>query len=149
MTKTLYLGVRVEVASRFFSAEKVKQYNKKHRKTRVLDVHKGGRITVEKTDKMLIARGAKDERGDTGLVNFSVMAKVKDLEQITRVVKIVNVLGNDKLIRERVKTFVDGRSILSAIPELYKITPVFESLDIMMPGLVMASWYYAPEAILK
>lgn len=147
---TLYLGVRVEIANRFFNAKEIKQYNRRNKNTKVLDIHDSGKITVEKTDSMLIARGEKNDKHDTGMVNFSVMGKMSsDEKEVMRVVQIINVLGNDRLIRERVNTFVEGRSVLSAIPELHALNQAFSNLEKMMPGFTKAGWYYAPEAILK
>jgi len=147
---TLYLGVRVEIANRFFNAKEIKQYNRRNKNTKVLDIHSGGRITVEKTDHMLIARGEKNEKYDTGMVNFSVVGTMSSgAKEVKRVVQIINVLGNDRLIRERVYTFVEGRSVLGSIPELYALNQAFENLEKIMPGFVKAGWYYAPEAMFR
>lgn len=153
MSKPLYLGVRVEVASRFLTVKNlVKKYNAAHDKTQVFDLYQDGRITVEKKESMLIARGTKQDKNALNkssyspLVNFSVMAEIARDEELKRVVQIVNVLGNDRLIREKVSVFVNGRSTLNAIPELQALRDAFISLDSIMPGFVKAAWYYAPEA---
>lgn len=144
----LYIGVRVELASRVARLDKLKSYNRKFKTTRVFDVTDNGRITVEKSSQMIIAKGKKDEKGPNGLVNFSVMTTQDTDEpaEIERVVKIVNVLGNDRLIRERVHTFVTGRSLLNSIPELKPLVEAFRNLEDLMPGFIEAGWYYAPEA---
>lgn len=150
MANPLYVGVRVEIASRFVRTNKnlVKKYNSSHKNTQLFDLHRDGKIAVEKDGIMLIARGAKPDKGPTGLVNFSVMAEIKSKKRkdIERIVQIVNVLGNDRLIRERVHTFVGGRSLLNAISELAEIKNAFVELDTLIPGFVKAGWYYAPEA---
>jgi len=151
MSKSLYLGVRVEVAARFYTMRSLAaQYNRRHDKTRVMDVCKNGKITIEKKSGMLIAHGETNEKVDTGLVNFAVVADIgsqqKDLD---RVVQIVNVLGNDRLIRERVKTFIDGHSILSKIPELVGLQEAFRDINKIMKGFEQSAWYYAPEAIIE
>ena len=147
MSKPLYLGVRVEVANRFLTVKNLeKHYNSAHTDTQVFDLHQDGKITVEKKDSMLIARGTKHDKFSTGLVNFSVMAELKKNEDIKRVVQIVNVLGNDRLIRERVEIFVKGNSLLNAIPELKVLKDAFIALDSIKPGFVRSGWYYAPEA---
>ncbi len=147
MSKPLYLGVRVEIANRFFVANNLeKQYNSAHDATRIFDVWREGKITVEKRDAMIIARGAKNDKSSTGLVNFSVMSEMSEDKEIRRVVQIVNVLGNNRLIRERVSIFVNGRSLLNAIPEMQTIRDAFINLDSILPGFIKAGWYYAPEA---
>lgn len=151
MTKSLYIGFRVEVQGRLMVARNlITQYNTKHRKTQLFDLHKEGSITVEKKQNMIIARGAKLDRGNTGMTNFSAMTKAgTKREEVERIVQIVNVLGNDRLIRERVQTFVSGNSMLNHIPELKKLKDVFEELDAVMPGFINLAWYYAPEARLE
>jgi hypothetical protein len=151
-----YIGVRIEVTSRianqnFKTATQIqKRYNKIHKATCILDPHDNGRITVEKTNAMIIARGKQDDRGDNGLVNFSVMGETSGgAEAAERVVKIINVLGNDRLVRERVKTFVDGKSMLNSLPELEHLIDAFNDLEVLMPGFIRGAWYYAPEAKLE
>lgn len=150
MSKPLYLGVRVEIANRFLPRKNlIKQYNKTHTSTQLFDLYQDGKITVEKNCSMLIARGAKNDKGkSSGLVNFSVMAEINKMEEARRVIQIVNVLGNDRLIREKVSVFVSGRSILNALPELAELKLAFKDLDSIMPGFIKSGWYYAPEAIL-
>lgn len=150
MSKPLYLGVRIELANRFLTVKNLEaRFNSAHDATQIFDLHRDGKITVEKKDAMLIARGVKNEKGPTGLVNFSVMAEVAKNEEVKRVVQIVNVLGNDRLIRERVTVFVSGNSLLNAIPEMNVLRDAFINLDSILPGFIKAGWYYAPEARFK
>jgi len=146
---TNYIGFRVEVASRIAGgkAEKlIKRFNKKGR-SRVFDLFINGKITVERIDEMLIARGAENNnKKNTPNVNFAIMIPIDECDT-DRIVQIVNVLGNGRLIRERTKTFVDGQSAINKIPEFHGIIDAFKDLDKLMPGLINASWYYAPEAI--
>ena len=147
MNKPLYLGVRVELANRFLVVNDLEtKFNSAHDTTQIFDICQEGKIIVEKKDAMLIARGTKNERDSTGLVNFSVMVEVEKGEEIKRVVQIVNVLGNDRLIKERVAIFVSGKSLLNDIPEMNMLREAFISLDSILPGFIKAGWYYAPEA---
>lgn len=149
----VYLGVRVELANRFYTVKNLSaRYNRKYKTTRVFDVRENGKIAVEKRKSMLIARGDTQvkEKPETGLVNFSVgvdmNSKTKDAD---RIVQIINVLGNDRLIKERVLTFIEGKSMLNSIPELKMLTEAFKNLEDLMPGFIKAGWYYAPETIEK
>lgn len=147
----LYIGVRVEVANRLIDIEKLKTYNRRFKTTRVFDITDNGRITVEKSNQMIIARGKRNEKGSNGLVNFSLMTKsdATAKEEVERIVKIVNCLGNERLIRERVHTFVHGRSLLNQLPELKELKVAFNNLEELMPGFIEAGWYYAPEALFE
>lgn len=148
-----YIGFRVELASRMFktNADKtIEQYNNNNA-AQIFDFYADGKLTVERSGTMIIARGEKDNRKHivtSKMVNFSLMVPV-DSNDVARIVQIVNVLGNGRLIRERVKTFTDGNSALNRLPELYGMNQAFDSLDVQIPGFIMCGWYYAPEAKLK
>ena len=145
--KTVYLGIRIEMSNRFLIAKNfISRYNKAHKKTRLFDLHRDGKITVEKKNSMIMARGIKNDRPYGGLINFSIMTEVRRVKEAERIVKIVNVLGNDRLIRERVSLFVQKQSMLNAIPELTEIRNALIDIDNEIPGFVKSGWYYAPEA---
>ena len=95
-----------------------------------------------------MAHGAKSDKGPTGLINFAVLSKMDvGSSEIERIIKIVNVLGNDRLIREKVSTFTTGHSALNNIPELAILNAAFADLDLLIHGFIKNAWYYAPEAI--
>lgn len=144
-----YIGFRVELASRIIKTDLevvVDQYNAKN-DAKLFDPFTNGKITVERTKSMLIARGEEEKKvkNQGGMVNFSVMVPIKASE-VDRVVQIINVLGNGRLIRERVKTFVDGKSTLNQIPELMSLVTAFSKVEVLIPGFTLGGWYYAPEA---
>jgi hypothetical protein len=147
---TMYIGFRVEIAGRLLKANNlIKKYNSNHKNTKLFDLFLDGKISIEKDGKMLIARGAKSDK-PTNMVNFAaVSAMGTQKKDVDRVVQIVNVLGNDRLIRERVNTFMSGFSNLNNIPELQPMYDVFVDLDSIIPGFAKTAWYYAPEAIIK
>lgn len=143
-----YIGFRIEIASRIITADISKlidQYNTDNQK--IFDLHTNGRISIEHKDSMLIARGENDQGKNNNIrnINFSVMIPI-ETKEIDRIVQIVNVLGNGRLIRERVKTFVDGQSMLNKLPELTGLVIALSNIDLYIPGFISGSWYYAPEA---
>ena len=146
----MYIGFRVELATRIITdpATLAERYNATG-SARIFDLYPDGRITAEKRDGMIIARGAEETRKRTqntgGMVNFSLMVPIEN--DLTRVVQIVNILGNNRLIRERIKTFTDGRSTLNQIPELHMMKNAFERAEEHCPGIIVGGWYYAPEAL--
>lgn len=150
-----YIGVRVELASRIVKGDLaliVEQYNSLG-KPQIFDLHTEGKITVEHTNDLLIARGEDDSRKSKtktktkygGMVNFALMIPIGDKE-LLRVVQIINVLGNGRLIRERIKTFTDGQSALNQLPEMQDLVGALNSLNGLIPGLINGGCYYAPEA---
>lgn len=144
-----YIGLRVEIVSRIVKVDlekMIKQYNKKN-KSQIFDPYINGKITIERQNSMIIARGEKDKRkkNNGGTVNFSVMIPI-DSNDVDRVVQIINVLGNGRLIRERVNTFVTGNSTLNKLPELDDLITALKAVDNYIPGFIKGGWYYAPEA---
>lgn len=147
MTDGLYVGFRIEVTNRYIVRNFIRRFNGTQKALQVADLHRDGKISIEKTENMLIARGIKAEKSDSGLANFAAMVKVSDYDELERIVKIINVLGNDRLIRERVYSFIGGKSVLNAIPQLAPMKDAFIKIERLAPGFIKAGWYYAPEAI--
>jgi hypothetical protein len=144
-----YIGLRVELVSRVVKTDLVKmveQYNSID-ESRIFDLHTDGRITVERDGTMIIARGEKNvnKNNQGAMINFSVMVPLEQKE-VGRIVQIVNVLGNGRLIRERINTFVEGKSALNHLPELGGLMIAIKDINTYIPGLVKGGWYYAPEA---
>ena len=150
----LYIGFRVEIASRLLPAksdEVVNTYNAQGSYL-IKDLQKNGRITVNKSAGMISASGGEDKNqpGRYGaMVNFAVMTPMGSTQELERIVQIINVLGNGRLIRERVKTFTDGDSTLNNLPELQELRDALTMMDQYIPGFINGGWYYAPEAIFE
>jgi len=146
---TTYIGVRVEIASRIIKLDPdvvIKKFNNQG-DSRIFNLYVDGKITIERRKSLIIARGEKEKKHTKpgGMTNFSVMLPI-DQKEIERIVQIVNVLGNGKLIRERVKTVVDGGSVLTKIPEMHDLIGAFLDIENLVPGLELGGWCYAPEA---
>jgi len=154
MARLLYIGVRVEISNRSIRGvgdmdNVQKEYNK-NSQVKIFDIQREGRITVNKHDNMITAKGTTDDVNDRGLINFAFMSKLSGKSsskiELERVVKIINVLGNDRVIRERVDTFTTEASMLNHIPELQSLKQAFLNLNNFIPGFTKIAWYYAPEA---
>jgi len=81
------------------------------------------------------------------MTNFALVIPSESETIAERIAQIINVLGNNRLIRERVKTFVDGQSNLNNLPELQDLNNAFTRLENYIHGFITAGWYYAPEII--
>ena len=143
----LYLGFRVEIPSAMVVDKGwLKLYNAKHKLIRVFDLVENGRIVVDRGDGMVVAHGKKLDRQQTSLSSFSILTKINEAaSDVERLVKIINVLGNDKIIKERVETFVANKSVLNKIPELEGFVKAFSDIDLFLPNFTKIAWYYAPE----
>lgn len=143
----LFVGFRIEMSGKFLARNFVKRYNNKYDDTKIIDICNEGKIIVKKREKMLLVSGKKVKKGFTGLINFSLMVPVETEADLDRIIQIVNVLGNDRLIKERVSLFVAGKSKLNYLPQLNPIKQAFIRIENMMPGFIRSAWYYVPEAV--
>ena len=148
-TNDYYIGFRVEMNGKTIKNSKFfKKYNSNHKNIKLYDLKDRAKVTIQKIGVMITASSEKCDF-DTGTINFGVLIKVGTRKRdIERLVKIINVLGNDRLIRERVATFVGGESMLNNIPELNELKDIFVEIDDAMPGFVRTAWYYAPEYVI-
>lgn len=76
--------------------------------------------------------------------NFMVSAE-SESQEATRNVKIVNVLTNDKIKKERVEDYMEGRSVLKHMPEFVGLRNVFEAIEKMVPSFTKYATMYVPE----
>ena len=118
----MYLGVRAEITDEMLVKNLRTVFNFNHEVVKIFDVCEGGKIAVKRDKIILTARGIKNGKHSTGLTNFSIMLKCKKFQ---RCAQIINILGNDRLIREKVSTFVDGKSLLNSMPELETLREAF------------------------
>ncbi len=82
--------------------------------------------------------------------NFMVGVEVnKTLDNVIREVQIVNILANDRIRRERVIDYMQGRSILKHMKEFDQLRQAFISLEKTIPSFVSYATMYIPEVRLK
>ena len=148
----MYIGFRVEIASRNapHNLEKVIITYNATNSCSIRDLKTNGKIAINNLPGMIMACGDIEKRKLTksyAMVNFALVTPISNREELERTIQIINVLGDGRLIRERVKTFVDGKSILNKIPQLKILESALLKMEQYMPGLIAGGWYYAPEAI--
>ncbi len=68
-----------------------------------------------------------------------------DLDEMTRIVKIVNILCNDKIRHERAADFLEGHSLLKHLGQLDPLRAALPLLDRMMPSFIGNAMVHIPE----
>lgn len=84
--------------------------------------------------------------------NFMIGAEPQDEEESEHAlneVKIANVLQNDKIRPERIRDYVEGRSILEHLGTFNKLKQSFKYLETFFPSLTTYAIMYAPEVRLR
>jgi len=144
MDQPVFLGFRVEIIGKIIPISNLeKTYNNIYKETFIFDVHKNSKILVSKVNSIILARGDTRNK-NSGLTNFGVMIQVEKSEA-ERVAQIINVLGNNRLVKERVSLFVANKSTLNTIKELSLLKDAFRNIDKIIPGFIKFGWYFAPD----
>lgn len=141
-----YIGIRIEVSNRISKAKNlITEFNDKT-KYKIFDFNTNGKITINKQQNDIITVCGKQENKNTGMINFALLQPLNvEYDEIKRIVKIINVLGNGKLLKEKVKTFVIEKSVLNKLPEFCELNEAFHCIESIVPGFIENAWYYAPE----
>lgn len=140
------VGVRIEIPNRkIFGADLPKTYkNKFNCPNFIYDYKQNSKIIGKQYNGMLIAVG---EATCDELISFSVLVDCRnDLSKVERMIKILNVLGDDRLIKEKIKIYMSGKSLLNALPELNGLKRSFENLNHIIPNFIENAWFSAPAA---
>jgi uncharacterized FAD-dependent dehydrogenase len=86
----------------------------------------------------------------SGRTNFMVGVEPdKKLADVIREVQIVNVLANDRIKRERIEDYMQGRSVLKHIHVFDLLHQAFSDLEKCLPSFISYATMYIPEVRLK
>lgn len=72
-----------------------------------------------------------------------------ELNECIRNIKIINVLTNDKIKKEKVKDFFDGKSILQNLNAFNDLEKAFSKLEKLIPDFIECAFMYVPEIRLQ
>ena len=119
-------------------------YNKRKNPVRILDFNYSGKIElVDRDDKKDYCDIIGKKLGDGKICNFAVTIEV-DEETAKRVAALVNVLGNDRIIRERIPVFCNKTSMIAHIEEFEEFFKLFDYLSKNISGFKNRATYYCP-----
>jgi len=151
--ETYYVGFRIETHHKILKVltnKLIAKYNRGHKNFQIKDVCFNGKVIQKKNDGIILSGKQFDEENKTTLSSFLLIVKKKyEKEEVMRIVKIINIMGNDRIIKEYTKEFLYGESILKYFPDIQKYKDAFLSCEEIIPGLLSRSWLYAPEIFIK
>jgi uncharacterized FAD-dependent dehydrogenase len=81
--------------------------------------------------------------------NFMVGFDVDGVNEAIRNVKIINVLANDKVKKERIEDFMVGKSILTHLESFGELHKTFKEIEKIFPSFINYAIMYVPEIRLK
>jgi hypothetical protein len=143
-------GIRVELPAQY-----LKDFNKSHcvlqkDDLRVGPLCWGGSVIQEDhADVTIAAFRSNEDRWRSDKVFFSI-TKVFDFpgeasKQLERIAGLSFLLSNDRVGRERIKTFVKGDSQLSLLPEYSWLTDTLKEIEPIFPNLIGRGYLHVPE----
>lgn len=146
MNRIFYVGVRIEIAAKCCPKDLEQNFNANSKDVKLFDLFSNGKIFLDKREDFFLAKGEMAAKKDAKLANFSILVHMKNKDDAQRIIKIINVLGNDKIIKEKIKTFYNKKSVLNQIPELDPLYNAIIQLNKIVPGLISNGHYYVPDS---
>lgn len=142
------LGVRVEIPTRMLKIMAAKQGDilAEHNNVRLDDARFGGFVGEWEDFGMISAFGhtLPDKRSER--TNFMAgFAAENGFMEALRTARIVNVLSNDKVRRERIYDFLQGKSVLKHLPQFERLIGTFIEFDRLVPRFITTAAMYVPE----
>lgn len=137
-------GIRVEVTSKIPKIKTILS-SFQYAEIAVSNLNDNHRIFPLKQNELIVVK-AEYKPNYNGLLNFSLFKKLDITEdELQRLVKIVNVLGNGKLIREKVRNLAFGFSTFNKLSEFDGFPAALKEMNRLLPNFINSAWYYAPE----
>ena len=108
----------------------------------------GSVIPEDHSDLVISAFRSNEERWKSDKVSFSLLSKRfyknEGSVQADRIGKLSFVLFNDRVSKERIKTFMNGNSVLNLIPEFSWLKETLIELDNIIPKLCDKGSFHVP-----
>ena len=145
---TVRLGVRVETSTKLLSVLVAKQGDilTEQGPVRFDDARFGGFVGEWEDFGMVSAFGHTLPDKHSQRTNFMAsFAAENGFIEAMRVARIVNVLSNDKVRRERIYDFMQGKSVLKHIPQFECLIAPFIEFDRLVPKFIATAVIHVPE----
>lgn len=110
-------------------------------------------IPEDHSDNLVIsAFRSNEDRWKSEKVSFPILIKNyagahRGASEAERISKLVFLLSNDRVNKEKIKTLIKGDSQFSMLPEFDKIKKIIEKINEFIPDLILHGSYYVPMLI--
>jgi len=147
---TVEYGVRLELPAQY-----LKDFNKSHCSItrddlRIGPFAWGGQVIQEDHADMTIASlRSNEDRWKTDKVFFSMLIKKQfpgeAFMQTERIAKLAFLLSQDRVGREKIKSFIKGDSQLSLVPEYNWLNEYFTEIERFIPQIISRGYFHCPD----
>ena len=108
----------------------------------------GSMIPEDHLDHAISAFRSNEGRWKTDKVSFNLIGNRPfpntGFEQTDRIAKLTFLLSNDRIIKERVSSIMNGRSKISILPEYDWIKDAIANFSKIIPEIATKAYYYIP-----
>jgi uncharacterized FAD-dependent dehydrogenase len=142
-------GVRIEIGAQY-----LKDFNGSHCELTKGNLElgplcwNGTVIPEDHSDLVISAFRSNEDRWKTEKVSFSLLSKrfFKDdgSVQADRIGKLSFLLFNDRVSREKIKTFMSGHSLLNLVPEFGWLRETMAGLNEIVPKICDKGYFHVP-----
>jgi|SRR5579859_323815 len=150
---TAHFGIRIEM-----SAELLKDFNRsscsliKNNEINIGPLSWFGTVIPEDhVDVAISSFRSNENRWASDKVSFNLIGNRpypnKGFEQTDRISKLIFILSNDRIVKERISYIMSGKSKISIIPEYDWIKNTLEELSSAIPDIINKAYYHVPTII--
>lgn len=146
---TAKFGIRIETTT-----AQMKDFNKSNMTLRKGNIElgplswEGTVIPEDHLDMAITSYRSNEQRWKSDKVSFNLLAEqhIENFgwEQTDRIGKLTFILGNDRMLKERISLLMDGKSKISIMKEYNFLKKELEELDNIVPDIMERGYFYAP-----
>lgn len=108
-------------------------------------------IPEDHVDLAISSFRSNENRWKTDKVSFNIIGDIvnknKGMEQTDRIGKLTFVLANDRIVKEKISSFLSEKSTISVIPEYNCIKNNVQELSKIIPEIATKGYFYVPTII--
>lgn len=145
-------GIRIEIPSTYMKDFNESNCSLSRNLVEVGPLSWNGTVIPEDhIDLAITSYRSNESRWNTDKVSFNVITEKyfedNGYQQVDRIGKLTFILGNDRIMRERISTLMNKKSKLSVIPEYNFLLQELEELNNIVPELINKGSFYAPALV--
>lgn len=108
-------------------------------------------IPEDHVDLAISSFRSNENRWKTDKVSFNIIGDIvnknQGMEQTDRIGKLTFVLANDRIVKEKISSFLSEKSTVSVIPEYKSIKNNVQELSKIIPEISTKGYFYVPTII--
>jgi uncharacterized FAD-dependent dehydrogenase len=108
-------------------------------------------IPEDHVDLAISSFRSNENRWKTDKVSFNIIGDIVNknvgMEQTDRIGKLTFVLANDRIVKEKISSFLNEKSTISVIPEYKSIKNNVQELSKIIPEIATKGYFYVPTII--